>query len=200
MTRIQLGGVLLALASLGGCSDDAAGGNEGEVITTVLLEFGAPGGVPVTFTFDDPDGDGGAPPTVDMITLTSNTTYLLALRFQNRLESPPEEITTEVVDEGDQHQVFLTGTAVNGPATSNPTAPLEHMYSDTDSRDLPIGVLNEILTTTGTGELTVTLRHLPPISGNPAKHDGLAAQVKTGGFATISGQTDVQVTFAVTVP
>ena len=33
------------------------------------------------------------------------------MRFLNELEDPAEDITEEVEDESDQHQVFFTGTA-----------------------------------------------------------------------------------------
>jgi len=185
------------------CSDDEDGGavNENEVITTVSLTFApAGGGSSITAAFDDPDGDGGAAPTVDPIALTAGTTYAVTVRFLNKLETPPGEITDEVRDESDQHQVFFTGTAVNGPATNAPTAPLTHSYADTDAADLPIGLSNTIVAAAGTGSLIVTLRHMPPVNGTAAKVAGLAGRVKTGGIEALPGDTDAQVTFAVTVP
>jgi hypothetical protein len=158
------------------------------------------GGADVIAAFDDPDGDGGNPPTVTPISLMNGKTYTLAVRFQNKLESPPEEITDEVRDEGDEHQVFLTGTAVNGPATNNAGAPLTHTYADMDANGLPIGLSNMIAAATGTGQLTLTLRHMPPVNDQAVKVANLAGQVKTGGIDSIGGDTDVQVNFMVTVP
>lgn len=189
---------MLLLSLLLAACDDHGHGHEGEVITTVILEVTPSGGAVQTFTFDDPDGDGGMPPTVDPVNLTAGM-HALAIRFENRLETPAEDITTEVRDEGDQHQVFLTGTAVNGPATANASAPLLHAYADTDANGLPIGLANTITASAGTGELTVTLRHLPPVNDSPVKTASLAADVKAGGFAAIPGDSDVQVTFTVTV-
>lgn len=123
--------------SLGACGDDgdADSGNENEVITTVSLTFTpAGGGAPVTASFDDPDGDGGAAPTTDPVSLVKGTSYTMTVRFLNKLVTPPEEITTEVRDEGVEHQIFLTGTAVKGPATSNASAPLTQSYADSDER------------------------------------------------------------------
>lgn len=197
---------LLAAALLAGCGDDDdhghdhGGGNENEVLTTVALTFTpAGGGTAIVAEFDDPDGDGGDPPTIDDIDLPAGA-YELAVSFQNRLEDPPEEITEEILDEADEHQVFFTGTAVDGPASTNPGAPLTHAYADEDGGGLPIGVDNTITAAAGTGELTVTLRHMPPVNDQPSKVAGLAEDVAAGGLGALPGSTDVSVTFDVTVP
>lgn len=187
------------LSALAACGDPGDPLNEGEVITTVTLTFTPEGGgTPVIAEFDDPDGDGGDPPVVDAIELTAGT-YTLGVGFENRLEDPPEDITVEVADESDAHQIFVTGTAVDGPASDQPGAPLAHAYADSDSNGLPIGLENSVTATAGTGELTVTLRHLPPVNDTAVKTADLAAEVKDGGFAAIGGETDAQVTFMVTV-
>ena len=190
---------LAILVMLIGCGADGGGENAGELITTVVLEFTPAGGTPLTFTFNDADGDGGMPPTVDPVMLMNGAAYNLAIKFENRLEMPAEDITMEVRDESDQHQVFLTGTAVDGPATNQPTAPLEHTYTDRDINNLPIGLANGISAAAGTGTLIVTLRHMPPINDMPVKASDTATKVKTGGFAAIGGENDVNVTFNVTV-
>lgn len=181
------------------CGSDDVEIEDNEAITTVILQFTPAGGAPITATFDDPDGDGGTAPTVDPITLVAGTSYTTTVRFQNRLEDPAEEITDEVRDEGEDHQVFLTGTAINGPATSSATAALTHTYADQDLNGLPLGLSHTLVAAAGTGSLTLTLRHLPPVNGTAVKVAGLAEQVKAGGFAAIAGTTDVEVDFIVTV-
>jgi len=192
----------ICLAACGGDDDDEPGdgGNEGEVITTVALNF-APegGGDQVTAVWDDPDSEGGAPPTIDPIDLTAGTTYTLTIEFLNRREQPPEDITDEVEDESDQHQIFLTGTAVDGPASDQDGAPLTHTYADEDADGLPVGLENTISAAAGTGELTVTLRHLPPVNDIAVKTSDLAQAVLDSGFGSLAGSTDVQVDFDVTV-
>ena len=200
--RLHMNLASLGLVTLiaGACSDDGAGGgNEGEVITTVTLSFVAAGVAPVTASFDDLDGDGGDPPIIDPINLANGTTYTTLVRLLNKLEDPPEEITLEVADESDEHQLFFTGTAVNGPASDQPGAPLTHAYADADGNGLPIGLTNTFVAATGSGQLTLTLRHLPPVNDTPTKTADLAAQVKTGGFASVGGETDVSVSFMATV-
>ncbi len=195
----------LAVAALGvtGCDDDGGNQNENEVITTVVLTFTpAAGGAPIVATFNDADGDGGNPPTVDPINLTRGTAYNASVRFENRLETPAEDITTEVADESDEHQVFFTGTAVNGPASNQPAAALTHAYADTDAKGLPIGLANTFTAAAaGTGTLVVTLRHLPPVNDVAVKTADAATTVKSaGGFSTLGGTSDASVTFQVSVP
>jgi hypothetical protein len=191
---------LLASMSLGlfaACGDDGGSANENEVITTVVLNFAPAGGSPITATFNDADGDGGAAPTIDPVGLGAGN-YTLTVQFQNRLETPPEEITEEVNEENDVHLLLFTGSAVVGPATTNATGPLTHAYTDMDGNGLPVGLTNSIVATAGTGQLTVTLRHMPP-EEPPAKSSSTLMEVKTAGVDAIGGSTDVQVNFMVTV-
>lgn len=188
---------LALMFCLAACAKDDASNAE-EVITTVVLNFApAGGGTPLSFEADDPDGNGGDPPVIDDVDLPAGD-YALTLQFQNRLEDPPEEITEEVLDESDQHLLLFTGSAVVGPATSNTTGPLEHSYADTDANGLPIGLDNDIVATTGTGALTVTLRHMPP-EEPPQKANDTVDLAKTQGIDALGGSTDVSVSFTVTV-
>jgi hypothetical protein len=192
-------GLALSVTAAGCGGDKAEGGNENEVITTVTLTFTPAGGGPaVIASVDDPDGDGGNPPVVGPINLTAGM-FDLAVKFENKLEKPPVNITDEVSDERDEHQVFFTGTAVSGPASNQAGAPLVQSYADMDSKGLPLGLANKITASAGTGMLTVTLRHLPPVNNMPVKVDGLADTVRGQGFSAIGGSTDAQVSFPVTV-
>jgi hypothetical protein len=78
---------------------------------------------------------------------------------------------------------------------------LTHTYTDSDSQGLPIGLTNSFVAATGSGQLTVTLRHLPPINNEAVKTAAAGAAVRdANGFSTLGGTTDAQVTFSVTVP
>lgn len=189
--------VSMLFATVAACGDDGGTTNENEVITTVILNFAPASGSPIVATFNDADGDGGQAPTVDPVNLTPGT-YTLTVQFQNRLETPPEEITEEVNEEHDVHLLLFTGSAVVGPATSNTTGPLMQSYSDMDGNGLPVGLRNNIVASAGTGQLTVTLRHMPP-EEPPVKSADTVMQVKTGGVDSIGGSTDAKVNFAVTV-
>lgn len=179
--------------SLVACGDPGGqNGNIEEVITTVTLSFAPTAGSPIIAVWHDADGDGGDAPTIDPINLVAGTSYTLTVTYENRLETPPEDITQEVRDEGQEHQLFFIGSAID--------AALTHTYADMDSNGLPIGLTSTIAASTGAGELTVILRHMPPVSGQPVKTANAAITVKTSGITAIGGSTDSEATFAVTVP
>jgi len=203
MSQLSLQSLLLAPLALAlvACGEDAVDVVDQELITRVELVMVPMGGGPtVTAVFDDPDGDGGEAPNVDAFTLTVGTTYATSVRFLNALETPAEDITVEVRDEGDQHQVFFTGTAVDGPASDLPGGALTHAYTDADVNGLRVGLENTLVAAPGTGDLTVTLRHLPPVNGLPVKTAALAGDVRASGFTALPGATDAQVTFPVAIP
>jgi hypothetical protein len=169
-----------------------------EVITTVRLTFTPASGAPLAFAWDDPEADGD--PLVDPIVLPSGAAFRLAVGFVDRLAEPDADVTDEVRAESDQHQVFLTGSAVDGPAGTGTDAVLAWDYADRDRNGLPVGLDDDVTTAApGVGTLIVTLRHLPPESGTPVKTGDLAAAVAAEGFAAIGGGTDAQVTFDLTV-
>jgi hypothetical protein len=201
MARFGFFGTVLLIAAVG-CGDveNPENEEENEVITTVELTF-APqsGGAELVFTWADPENDGD--PIVEDIVLDDAEDYDVTVRFLNELEDPAEDITAEIEDEAEEHQVFFTGSAVQGPATeTNTAAVIEHAYADEDAGGLPIGLDNTFATVSvGNGELTVTLRHLPPEDGAAVKVDDLAGSVAVDGISGIAGDTDVSVTFAIEV-
>jgi hypothetical protein len=194
---------ILPLLVLGaGCPavEDPHEQNEGEVITTVALTFTPnSGGAAIAAAWADPENDGS--PVIDDIVLPNAEGFSLAVAFRNELEDPPEDVTAEVDAESDQHQIFFTGTAVEGPATGeNANAVISQAYADTDPNGLPIGLVNSVGTlAVGTGTLTVTLRHLPPENESAVKAAGLAEGVATGGIESLPGETDASVDFSVEV-
>lgn len=187
--------------------DDHDHDHETEVISRVVLTFTPPGrDDPITAQFDDPDGDGGVSGTTDPITLLTGTVYTLDIDLLNALEEPPEAIDEEVEAEAEDHLILVLGSAVSGPASTSTSAVLEHAYADLESdygdnatgADLPVGLRNTVTTVgTGSGDLRVTLRHLPELDGMPQKTGGIPDLAAMG--QTLPGDADVDVTFAVTV-
>ena len=166
-----------------GCSDDDSPGsvNEEEVITTVRLTLIPSGtGNTVVFQSQDLDGDGPDAPVNTVIgAISASTQYTGTVEFLNELESPAEDITIEVLEEDDEHQVFY---AFSGTSASTAT------YTDMDADGNPIGVsvnFNSGAPATG-NTLTITLRH------EPAKDE---SGVSTGDITNAGGETDVEATF-----
>ena len=174
--------------------------HEHEVMTTITLTFTSQAdGSTSEFTWADPESDGE--PVIDSIVLQDADDYDVSITILNELEDPAEDLTTEIADEAEEHQVFFTGSAVVGPASEDSgNAIIEHTYADEDENGLPLGLLNSITTlSTGSGELTISLRHMPEEDGNAVKVEGLAEDVATGGFESIGGANDIAVTFPITV-
>lgn len=191
----------IALAPLGcpNVEDPPAPGNEQEVITSVALTFTpASGGAALDFAHADPENDGD--PAIDTIALAAGTTYALSVQFLNDLEDPPEDITAEVAEESDEHQLFIYGDGVEGPATgTNADHLVTQAYDDQDANALPVGLDNTIeVVTAGSAELKVMLRHLPPQNNAAVKVAGLAEDFASGGSAALPGDIDADVTFPLT--
>ncbi|MEN0066367.1 MAG: hypothetical protein AAGA48_29800, partial [Myxococcota bacterium] len=114
----------LLAATLIACGD-TMDGEENEVITTLTLAFTpASGGAAIMFEATDPDNTGDV--MIDDVTLSDAEDYTLDVSFFNDLED--EDITEEIEEEDDEHQVFFTGSAVVGPASDGAEALITQAY------------------------------------------------------------------------
>ncbi|AZJ35993.1 type 1 periplasmic binding fold superfamily protein [Tenacibaculum singaporense] len=185
MKHIKLLAVLFISAiTITSCSDDdPVVINEDEVITTMTIELTPNGGGDkVTLQSKDADGDGPTAPVVTGGTLAANTTYNAVITLLNELESPAENITEEVAEEADEHQFFYSQTGLTSTFT---------YAGANDSNGNPVGINFTIATgSAGTGTYIVTLRHEP--------NKG-ASGVKEGDITNAGGETDIQVSFPITV-
>lgn len=99
----------------------------------------------------------------------------------NKQENPAGDITAEILEEDEDHQFFFQ-TNIAG---------LTVAYSDQDEDGNPVGLQSTATTTgTGNGTVTVILRHEPNKS---------ATGVVSGDITNAGGETDIEVTFNVTV-
>lgn len=182
MKTIKLLAILFISAlTLSSCSDDDHDDDdhdhEEELITTVNYTL-TNGDDVVTLSFVDLDGEGGEDGTYDVSgSLSANTTYTGVIELLNETESPAEDITIEVKNEGDEHEFFyssnITGVSVK--------------KTDKDGDGNLIGIETTLTTgDTGVGTLTVILKHEPT-----KPNDGTADNA--------GGSTDVEVTFAISV-
>ncbi len=174
---------LIAVVSLTSCEkDDPDIPNEEELITTLIYTLTPDGGgTAIEFRFTDLDGDGGDAPIISNGTLAANTTYSGAVTLLNEAETPAENITEEVEEEDEEHQLFFTIISANATVA----------YADADADGNPVGLATTVTTTgASTGTLTITLRHEPNKDG---------ANVSSGDITNAGGETDIEVTFDVTV-
>lgn len=176
---------LIATVFFTSCSnDDSNPVNEEEVITTLTARLSG-GGQVITLTSRDLDGAEG--PNAPVITASGNlatsTTYTGTLDLLNESATPAESITAEIQEEDQDHQFFFNVS--NALATVAYAAP-------NDDNGKPVG-LNFTFTTgatAGTGTFTIILRHQPNKNGEG---------VSSGNIANAGGETDIQVSFPITV-
>ncbi len=174
---------IIAMTLTSCSSDDPEIVNEEELITTLQVTLTPQGGgTTVTLVSRDLDGDGPNAPVISVSgPLQANKTYAGTAKVLNETESPAEDVTLEVEEEGDEHQFFYTFS--NSIATVT--------YSDQDEDGRPIGITFNLRTgAAGVGNLTVTLRHEP---------NKTAAGVVAGNITNAGGGTDVEATFSLTV-
>jgi hypothetical protein len=160
------------------CKKDKDDPNEEELITTVILTFSpVGGGAPATFTFRDLDGPGGTAPTVFQdIVLSPAKVYNVSATFTNESVSPAEDITSEIVAEGGDHQIYYTPTGANVTVSN----------LNNDSGGLPLGTTSTWTTTTASnGSMLMTLKHKPG--------------VKAAADPVTKGDTDVEINWVVRV-
>jgi hypothetical protein len=173
--------ILFSAIIFSGCEkDDIGEENEEEIITTMLLQFTPQGGGNMLeYSFDDPDGPGGANPTQSTITLAPNKTYDVEAILLNKTTNPIDTVSNDVEEESDAHRIYYLPSSGSNITVSN---------LDTDDAGVPLG-LNGTWTTgaTATGTIRVVLRHY---ANNPP---GKAANDDVN---STKSSTDIDVTFS----
>ena len=167
--------LLLSLLIISCSKEDPEPINEEELITTVQLTFKTPGITDQIVRWREGSDNS------DIISLAANTQYEVEIIFLD--ESDPgdiEDITEEVKEEADEHQIFYQFSQLN--------ISLEQSSSDTlDSNQNPLFV-NSLWNTSevGTGTVRVYLIH-EPVTKSSSTRDGFA------------GETDVTVDFPIII-
>ena len=173
---------IIALLFMTSCTDDDEVTiiNEEELITTVELELtnSTDATNVVLFKSVDIDGEG---PDDSVITITgtvnANSTYLGQVRFLNESIAPSEDITEEVIEESNEHEVFYTSSITDLTITK----------TDVDVNGNPLGILTTFQTgAIGTGTLIVVLRHQP-------------TKPNDNTLSGAGGETDAEVSFTIEV-
>lgn len=176
---------MAALFTFNACDDDDPVIENPEELITDLTYTLTPvgGGDVVTLSFQDRDGDGGNDPDILVSgPLAANAAYTGSLELLDASDaSDIEDITEEVEEEDDEHQFFFLVSS----------ADLTIAYGDSDGDGNPVGLVTDVTTgAAGSGTLTVILRHEP-------NKDASGLSINTPELA--GGETDIEVTFSVTI-
>jgi len=156
--------------------------NEQEVITTVEITLTNDSGS-YQLSWEDLDGDGPDEAIVNGATMPAGT-YSCEVEIYNK--TVPEEddeyrVTLEILEEDLDHQFFFT--PLNGLDVS-------YNYTDMDSDGNPIGQTFDLTANVSGGDLNVVLLH------EPEKN---AEGVPDGDMTNAGGETDIDITFPITV-
>lgn len=182
--KLLVSAFMIALISVSCSSDDPDPVNEEELITTMNVTFTntANSSDVVTASFTDLDGEGGNDGVKVNPTLSANTTYTVTIEFLNESETPAEDITEEVSEEDEDHQVFfIAGTGLE----------FTYAYGDQDGNGNPLGLTGTAtIGAAGSGTLDVVLVHEPEKS---------ASGVSSGDITNAGGEEDIRVIFTVTI-
>ena len=172
---------LVAVFTLVSCSDDDPEAIvEEEIITSIeitLTPGELPGAQTITLESRDLDGDGPNAPVVEVSgPLAANTVYTGSIRLLNELESPVEDMTIEIEELDEEHQLFYVLSGANATVA----------YTDSDSDGNPVGLAFTLTTgAASSGTLTVILRHEP--------------KKPNTGAADAGGDTDIEQSFSIVI-
>lgn len=182
---------LLALAT-SACGDDHGHDHEQELITTLVATLTSTSASSVTARFSDPDGPGGADPVLSQpAPLSAGARYQLTLQFLDESVDPAVDRTDEIKAEAEEHQVFFDGPALSELVSISYADKESDYTTNAVGDDLPVGVAAELRALrSGTGAVTITLKHLPAVDGSPTK---------TASSRPEDGETDVSVEFQLRV-
>ena len=153
-----------------------------EVITDLRLTFTDSEGTSQTFSFSDPDGEGGNVPVLDIISLTPDA-YTVSIEVLDASNpNDVEDITAEILEKDEEHQFFFV---TSGSASDVVTI----AYVDADADGRPIG-LSTTWTVSGitevAGSVVVTLLHEP---------NKTAEGIAIDNPSVAGGETDIEVLF-----
>jgi hypothetical protein len=149
--------------------------DELELITTVSLTFTPATGSAKSFKWTDKDGTGGLAPVIESIVLAANTSYTMSAEFFDESKSPAYNVTEDIQEDGYEHLVCYTSSG-SAPAVQ---------ITDLDKKKDPLGLAGTAKTTTaGNGSLKISLKHIPD---------------KKSATPCSTGETDIEVTFPVTI-
>jgi hypothetical protein len=151
--------------------------NEHEAINKVSLSMTG-GGATATFVMEDPDGDGGNPPTrIDTIRLKAGQTYTTAVSFKNLSGGVERDLTSGIASQGKAHEVFFLPAGVNLTITK----------TDKDANGYPLGLNSSwVVGAVGTGSVLIKLMHKSGIKG--------ANDAPTLGHSDVQIQVPVRIT------
>lgn len=152
-------GIFFAI-SMTGCSKNVEkpnDENEHESINRIELVFSESGGSSKTFMLEDPDGDGGNPPSrIDTITAQANKQYTVVVKLYNITNGAAKDVSSTIQAQGASHEFYFIPTGIT----------VAIQKTDKDKNGYPIGFQsNWQFSTAGTGSILLKLMHKTALKG-----------------------------------
>lgn len=145
----------LVLSSIVSCKKTAtpADENEHESVNKIEFLFSRTGGSTTSFITEDPDGDGGNPPSrIDTIKLVAGATYTLDVKTYNLVNGVAKDITSTISSQASSHELFFIPTGVTLTITKN----------DKDRNNFPVGLNSTwVVGSAATGSIRFKVMHKP---------------------------------------
>lgn len=131
--------------------------NEHEAINKIELIFAETGGATTSFVIEDPDGDGGNPPSrIDTIKLNRNKQYTLTVKVFNIVSGVIKEVSSTILAQGTSHEFYFIPSGVS----------VTVQKTDKDKNGYPIGFLSSWQTAgAGSGSILFKLMHKTGLKG-----------------------------------
>jgi hypothetical protein len=161
LKKYLIGMLCIALSvSVISCKKASMANNESEhqAINRIEMLFKQGSTTVSTIVAEDPDGDGGNPPSrIDNISLDINKTYDVEVKFFNISNGVTKDISPTIVQQAKQHEVYFI--------LSGLTLSIEK--KDKDDSGFPLGLISQWKTggAGGQGSLLLKLMHKPIIKG-----------------------------------
>ena len=143
-----------------GCSKDVSkpnDENEHEAINKIELVFAETSGATTSFIMEDPDGDGGNPPSrIDTIKLNNNKQYTVTVKIYNISSGVVKDVSATVLMQATSHEFYFIPSGVS----------VTVQKTDKDKSGYPIGFLSSWQTAgAGTGSILFKLMHKTALKG-----------------------------------
>jgi hypothetical protein len=161
------------VASVSSCKKASMAKNETEheAINRVELIFKQGGNTVATIVAEDPDGDGGNPPSkIDAINLQANQTYNVEVKFFNIINGSTKDVTSTIQQQAKEHEIYFILSGLNFPIEKK----------DFDANGFPLGLISQWKTgnASAQGSVLLKLMHKPLVKGpndDPSKgHSDIA--------------------------
>ena len=150
--------ILLSVLSCSKKVDKPNNETEHEAINKIEIIFNEPMEAIKTIVAEDPDGDGGSPPSrIDTISLTKGKQYSTQVKLFNISNGIIKEVTSTILSQATSHELFFIPTGTTGII----------LKTDKDKNGYPVGFQSTWqFQNTGSGSLLFKLMHKTALKGS----------------------------------